>query len=779
MSRWGRFLVLGLVMVAIGGAVVCAPARAGIVTQADYGIVHQPGMTAAERQAITIMSVTAASDPSLGLIVTVRFKGDIERFLGQGDLKDGLLALILEPGAVKRAPTGLVEQGGGFTPATFSMLVRHGKRETVTRATVELFGAEHVLRTFNRGHYGAIRDGDEVVFHIAGPVLGGVGGIKVKVLVESPLGLAKAAPALTASAWRAVLNERAAAAAALRLDPSVLNSRQLATVRSGVSSVLSDGVQPELGSEEKVRSQLKTVLNDYATVETLARGRRGLPLVTTGSLVSDLGNVGARIGRLRNEIAALGGLRGEVVALSTPGVQVVQTDAAFAQELSPQPGRAISKLQPQGLPVIDVNPQVRYQQFTGIGAAMTDSSAWLIYDQLTASDRFQVMQELFGASGIHLNFLRVPMAASDFTVSPDPYSYDDGPPGGTDPTLSHFSIAHDLAYLIPTLQQALQVNPGLEIFANPWSSPAWMKSNDSLDNPDGNATLLSPYYDTFAGYFVKFIQAYQSEGVPITAIAPENEPSLGQFATDYPGMTFPEPDEAQFIEQNLVPALQAAGLHPKIYGNDESWDQLTYADSLSSGPAAGDLSGIAWHCYFGSPSVMSELEHSAPGLDQIADECSPEIRDTGAPEYLISTLRNWASVVAVWNVALDPQGGPHGTAYGCPGCTGVVTINEQSHTVSLSPEYYQLGQVSAFVQPGATRIGSSSFVTYGVNSANIETVSAGLDDVAFQNPGGSLVLITHNNSSAPITFAVDSNGHYFTYTLPATAMTTFVWGQAL
>ena len=218
------------------------------------------------------------------------------------------------------------------------------------------------------------------------------------------------------------------------------------------------------------------------------------------------------------------------------------------------------------------------------------------------------------------------------------------------------------------------------------------------------------------------------------------------------------------------------GLHPKIYGNDLSWDSTSYAGALASGPAAGDLSGISWHCYFGSPTVMSQLQQSAPGLDQIADECSPEIKDFGAPEYLISALRDWASVVAVWNVALDPQGGPHGTAYGCPGCAGVVTIDEQSRAVSFSSEYYQLGQVSSFVQPGATRIDSPNFVTYGVNTSNIETVTAGLDDVAFQNPDGSLVLITYNNSSAPITFAVDSDGRYFTYTLPATAMTTFKWG---
>ena len=87
---------------------------------------------------------------------------------------------------------------------------------------------------------------------------------------------------------------------------------------------------------------------------------------------------------------------------------------------------------------------------------MTDSSAWLIYAELTTGDRLRLMQDLFGPSGIHLNFLRVPMAASDFTVSPEPYSYDDMPAGQTDPRLSQFSIAHDLPYIIPVLQQGFR-----------------------------------------------------------------------------------------------------------------------------------------------------------------------------------------------------------------------------------------------------------------------------------------------------------------------------------
>ena len=129
-------------------------------------------------------------------------------------------------------------------------------------------------------------------------------------------------------------------------------------------------------------------------------------------------------------------------------------------------------------------------------------------------------------------------------------------------------------------------------------------------------------------------------------------------------------------------------------------------------------------------------------------------------------------MIAVWNLALDPRGSPHGIAYGCPVCTGVVTIDEQSHTVSLSSEHHQLGQVSAFVQPGAVRIDSPNFVSYGLNSSNIETVSSGLDDVAFLNPDGSRVLIAHNHSTTPISFGVESDRSYFAYTISPQAMTT-------
>jgi O-glycosyl hydrolase len=368
------------------------------------------------------------------------------------------------------------------------------------------------------------------------------------------------------------------------------------------------------------------------------------------------------------------------------------------------------------------------------------------------------------------------MGASGAMTATPPYTYDDNN-NQPDPTLANFSIAHDDAYMIPTLQQALAINPSLQILANPWSPPAWMKSNDSLGNQNASGSLLSADYQPYANYFVKFIQAYQQDGIPIDAITPANEPTSNHGGTPYPGLNLPESAEADFIANYLQPALSAAGLHPKIYGNDLSWDQFSpYASPLTADPAAGpDLNGMAWHCYFGSPTVMSQVQQQAPALDQIVDECSPEIRSFGTPEFLISTLRNWAGVAAIWSIALDPNGQPIQPGNHCGGCRGAVSIDQQTGAVTFRPEYYQLGQVSAFVQPGATRIDSTSFVTYGTNASNIETVSPGLDDVAFSNPDGSKVLVAYNNSTAPISFGVASNGSYYTYTIPPQAMTTFVW----
>ena len=477
------------------------------------------------------------------------------------------------------------------------------------------------------------------------------------------------------------------------------------------------------------------------------------------------------IGCLASAAVAWLGLSAPCAARAPTAVDVILTTRSLDRALTPMPRIRFGGSHERRVRVIRVDDRVRYQRVTGFGAAMTDSSAWLLYTQLPPASRELMMRELFSAAGIHLGFIRVPIGASDFSATGQPYSYDDLAPGQSDPRLLRFSIAHDRAYITPALREVLQINPDVELIASPWSPPPWMKANHAFDNNFGLGTLLPGSFRPLAAYFVKFIQAYAAEGIPITAITPQNEPGA---ATPYPGMSLPAPVEARFIAAYLGPALAAAGLHTRIYGGDRA-AILGYADLLLSGPAARWLSGIAWHCYDGLHN-MDALHRLHPTVDQIVSECSPGIIPYSASALAISATRNWASAVALWNLALDDAGGPvQPKNYGCRGCTGLITVSRPAHTPKLTRAFFQLGQFSRFIRPGAVRIASDRFVhEYRLGPGNYG-VSAGVDNVAFLNRDGTRTLVAYNSTRAAARFAVDWHGRSFTYRLPPGATVTFNW----
>ena len=446
-----------------------------------------------------------------------------------------------------------------------------------------------------------------------------------------------------------------------------------------------------------------------------------------------------------------------------PAVSVWETTPNQSQLLAPQTGAAFASGSSSQSQVITVDPSTTYQSMTGFGASFTDSSAWLVDNSPL---RNQIMTKLFDPTqGIGLDFLRQPIGASDFSLST--YSYDDMPSGQTDPSLADFSIAHDDSYIIPILQQALQLNPATTIMATPWSPPGWMKSSGSMVG----GTLNSSDYQVYANYLVKFIQAYQSAGVPISLISAQNEPEYSP--SNYPGSTFTSTQEANFIANDLGPALKSAGLSTQILGYDHNWNDPSFPETiLGDSSAAQYVTGTAWHCYAGDPSAQNTVEAAYPSYGNYETECSgtqasdpsdtfADTLDWELENLVIDGIRDYSKSVVTWNMALNPSGGP---SMNCTDCTALVTVNNSADTATYNAEYYSLGQVSKFVKPGAVRIGSNTF-----GSGNIE-------DVAFQNPDGSNALVVLNsNTSSSNTFGVDENGQYFNYTLPAGAVATFTW----
>jgi glucosylceramidase len=441
---------------------------------------------------------------------------------------------------------------------------------------------------------------------------------------------------------------------------------------------------------------------------------------------------------------------------------------------------------PATAPAVVVDASRTFQTMSGFGASITDSSAAVLYS-LSPQTRLATMKSLFDPrTGDGLSYLRQPVGASDF-VATAAYTYDDVPAGETDYSLRHFSIAHDQRQILPLLRLARWFNPKLQVNATPWSPPAWMKTGGSLI---GGRLIDDPrVYRAYAAYLVKFIQAYRANGVGVDTIAVQNEPQ-NRTPSGYPGTDMPSWQQNKVIEQ-LGPMLRQARLDTKILAYDHNWtehpgdiantppdevaDINAYPQNVLSSSAAKYVSGVAYHCYSGDPSAMSAFHKQFPQTDIYFTECSGSqsgnpagtFSDTlkwHARNLIIGTTRNRAKTVINWNLALDPTGGPH--VGGCGTCTAVVTVNPDD-TVTRNAEYYTLGHLARFVQPGAVRIASTSFGTTGWNGQVM--------DVAFGNPDGSTVLVAHNENDNPQTFAVRDGDRGFTYTLPGGALATFVW----
>jgi glucosylceramidase len=410
--------------------------------------------------------------------------------------------------------------------------------------------------------------------------------------------------------------------------------------------------------------------------------------------------------------------------------------------------------------LVDENRQ--YQQMDGFGASITDSSAWLIYHQISPDQRSALMNSLFSpSSGIGMSYVRIPMGASDFALSM--YTYDDMPAGQSDPNLDFFSIDHDRPYIIPVIRQAQGINPQLKLMGSPWSAPAWMKMTKVLTG----SVLLSSNYQTYANYFVKFIQAYQAEGIPIHAVTIQNEPYYA--SPTYPTMFMSWSQQAAFVKGYLGPTFRNAGINTKIFVWDHNWGNFDYGIYILDDKAASPfIAGSAWHCYRGTVDMQGLVHNAHPDKDIYFNECSgggpgPFAKDLvwDMRTWVIGAIRNWAKTVVLWNLALDENNGPR--IGGCDGCRGVVTLRSDGG-IDYNVEYYVLGHVGKFVAPGAYRIAS-------------DAVGKTVEAVAFLTPDDTLVLIVLNPDDAPTTFDAQWRERYLSYTLPAQSVATFRWAN--
>jgi glucosylceramidase len=411
------------------------------------------------------------------------------------------------------------------------------------------------------------------------------------------------------------------------------------------------------------------------------------------------------------------------------------------------------------LPIVDVNDMEQYQPIDGFGVALTGGSAQLLM-RMDPARRNSLLKELFTTEGndIGVSYLRVSIGASD--MNDHVYSYDDLLAGETDVDMAKFSLGPDRTDVIPALKEILAIDPRIKILGSPWSAPTWMKTNG---RPKGG-NLKPEYYAAFANYFVKYIEGMKAEGITIDAITIENEP-LNPKNT--PSMVMFASEEDAFIAKYLGPAFQKAQIRTKILVYDHNPDVPSYPLSILADPDASKyVDGTAFHLYGGESSTFTNVHDLYPNKNLYMTEQSITGRPAGplgvaeaVRRVLISSTKNWSRNVLLWNLAADPNFGPHTNDGGCTMCQGAITLDGNTATRNLA--YYSLAHFSKFARPGSVRVGSN----------DLEQLS----NVAFLTPDGKIVLVVSNTANFPQTFDVRYHGKSFTTTLPEESVGTYVW----
>ncbi|WP_158851028.1 glycoside hydrolase family 30 protein [Algibacter sp. L1A34] len=435
---------------------------------------------------------------------------------------------------------------------------------------------------------------------------------------------------------------------------------------------------------------------------------------------------------------------------------------------------------------LQINPDLKFQEYVGFGASFTESSAWNLAT-IPKALRKKVLTRLFSPTeGAGFSLTRTHINSSDYSNSH--YTYVDS----GDTSLSSFSINEDMKGftgeennqvrgieliepnydIIPMILEAKSIQgANFNIIASPWSPPSWMKSGETSEMTNG--TLLPQYYGVWAKYLSKYVSAYAEQGINLWGITPQNEP-LHAHNARWDSNGFTAEQGRDFLRDYLGPQLVKdghlnlndldAGLRVLIYDHNKS-TMNDYARAIYSDVEAAKYAwGTGFHWYANSEleennwykKELDTLRTSWPNKGMIHTESSIDI-DANDPlgqywrestDYagtfvpfntyaydIITDLNHGVQGYIEWCMILSNKGqpNPYDNFNSAP-----VLINPVTDEVIYTPLYYLLSHFSKFIKPGAHRI---------------ELIGEELEGLAYTaaiNTDGSIAVVVFNRTTTPL-----------------------------
>lgn len=416
---------------------------------------------------------------------------------------------------------------------------------------------------------------------------------------------------------------------------------------------------------------------------------------------------------------------------------------------------------------IFVQPHKTFQKILGIGGAITDASAE-VFAKIPKEKQKEFLKSYYDETyGIGYSLLRTTIHSSDF--SSESYTY----VRENDADLQSFDIAHDKKFRIPLLQQAIITAKGkLLTYASPWSPPSFMKSTKNMLK---GGKLLPEFCQSWANYYVKFIKAYEKEGIPIWGLTIQNEPMATQT---WESCIYTAEEERDFLKNYLGPTLHKNGLkEKKVIVWDHNRDLINHrAAVIFNDPKAAQYAwGIGFHWYEnwsgGAPMFdnIRKVHEAFPDKNLIFTEGCNEKFDNTKYEYwpnaerygtaMINDFNNGTVAWTDWNILLDEKGGPNHVGNFC-----FAPVHYDIHKEQLiyTPSYYYIGHFSKFVRPEAQRVSTA-------------TSRSSLLSTSFINSNGEMVTIVMNATNQKIDYQLIIDQKAASLSIPANAIQTLLY----
>jgi O-glycosyl hydrolase len=395
-----------------------------------------------------------------------------------------------------------------------------------------------------------------------------------------------------------------------------------------------------------------------------------------------------------------------------------------------------------------INGATKYQTIAGFGVSEAFGQAQTVMDSSAATQQ-QVLSLLYSpTSGAGLTILRNEISAdSGSTIEPNAPPV----PSATPAYVPLSSIGSDQGQL--WFAQQIKADYGVtNVFADAWSAPAFMKTNDSAINGGtlcgvpGATCSSGDWRQAYANYLEHYAADYAAAGVPLSYIGPENEANL---STSYDSMQLSPSQTANFLD-TLGPTMASSGLTTKVECcATEGFDYAQqYAAAIEADATANSYTPLfTSHGYTEAPTAIAGWTKPVWESEWFNYDNNPweTAWDNGTADSGITWAQNIYNGLA--NANLSAFLFWYGSNISSVGGNGSLLMINSDGSVSVSARLWAFANYSRFIRPGAVRIAAT-------------TSSSAVDLTAFKNTDGSVSIVALNTATAdePITYSLSGTG---------------------